>query len=68
MVNYDPKTSIESGTFWGAIVGGIVGVFQLIGGIKSNNSAQMAEGGLAIVGFFTAWRLRKGLSRPIQDE
>ena len=29
MVNYDPKTSIESGTFWGAIVGGIVGIFQL---------------------------------------
>ena len=64
---YDPKPSTESGTFWGVIVGGIVGIFQLVGGVKSGNHRQVGEGALAVVGFFTAWRLRKGFSRPIED-
>ena len=67
MANYDPKQSIESGTFCGAFVGGITGIFQIIGGIKTGNTQQMGEGALAVVGFFTAWRLRKGFSRPIED-
>ena len=49
MGNYDPKPSIGSGTFWGAIVGGITGIFQFIGGIKTGNTQQMGEGALAVV-------------------
>lgn len=65
---YDTKTSIQSATFWGAIVGGVMGVIQVIGGIKKGDSSQINEGILAVVGFFTAWRLRKGQQHPIQDE
>ena len=67
MINYDGKKQIESGTLWGAVVGGLAGIFQLIGGIKAGNNQQIGEGALAIAEFFTAWRLRKGLSRPIED-
>lgn len=65
---YDTKQTIKSGTFWGSVIGGVVGIVQIIGGIKKGDSSQINEGVLAVVGFFTAWRLRKGLYRPIVDE
>lgn len=63
---YEPKPTIESGTFWGAITGGIFGIFQIVVGVKTGNMEQVGQGGIAVAGFWTAWRLRKGMSRPIE--
>lgn len=57
---FDDKPFYKSKTFLSAAAGCLLGIFRLIGGIKSGDTNQMTEGATQIVGFYGMWRLRKG--------
>jgi len=56
----DEKPAWKSGTLYGTTGGAITAVGVLIHGIKTGNALEIGQGALALWGFFTAWRLRKG--------
>lgn len=60
------KTRFQSGTFWGALSGAAVGLFMIIKGSKTGDWQAVCEGAGGIFAAYTAWRIRKGLTTPIE--
>lgn len=58
----------QSGTFWGALATGLTGVGKVVVAVSSGDQAGLVEGIGVIFGAFTAWRLRKGQSVPIDTD
>ena len=67
LINFEPKPTLESGTFWASMAGGLVGLINVIAGIKKGDMATVSKGLTEIFGFIAIWRVRKGLNQPIED-
>lgn len=56
----DSKKWWASGTFWGALGGAIASIANGVAAFKAGDTAKVGESIMATIGFWTAWRLRKG--------
>jgi hypothetical protein len=63
----DQKKWWKSGTFWGAVAGAVASIANGVAAFKAGDTAKVGESIMATIGFWTAWRLRKGQGVAIAD-